>query len=168
MGDQSHLRKTQWLVATSLTFGIHLKFGQDSCHTSKARPTFLPWVRKRAPNTSCEPYHYREGPPTGLASTRALPWWVVERRPNDSPTIRGLGVDKPEGTWMKIKLILFDLLQIRMRPSLYSNHLANFSNILASINKGCISEFSTLFHTLWLPSFWLFSSSIFPLMLKTF
>ena len=29
-------------MATSLTFGNHLKFGQDSCHTSKGRPTFLP------------------------------------------------------------------------------------------------------------------------------
>jgi len=28
-------------VATSLSFGIHLKFGQDSRYTSKGRPTFL-------------------------------------------------------------------------------------------------------------------------------
>ena len=35
-----------------------------------------------------------------------------------------------------------------MHPSSYSDHLANFSNILASINKGYISEFSTLFRYL--------------------
>ena len=153
---------------TSLTFGIHLKFGQDSCHTSKGRPAFLPQTRERAPNTSREPHHYREGPPTGLARTEVLPRWVVEWRPDDSPAVRGPGVNKPEGTWMKIKLILFDLLETRMHPSSYSDHLTNFSNIPAFINRGCISEFSTLFHTLWLPSFWLFSSSIFPLMLKMF
>ena len=155
-------------MATSLTIGNHLKFGQDSYHTSKGRLAFLPQLRERAPNTSREPHHYREGPLTGLAYTGVLPWRVVERRPGDSPTVRGPSVDKPEGTWMKIKLIIFDLLEIRTRPNSYSDHLANFSNIPASINRGCILEFSTLFHTLWLPSFWLFSSSIFPLMLKTF
>ena len=35
-------------MATSLTFGNHLKFGQDSCHTSKGRPTFLPRERKHS------------------------------------------------------------------------------------------------------------------------
>ena len=39
--DQSHLRKTQWLVTISLTFGNHLKFGQNSYHTFKDRLTFL-------------------------------------------------------------------------------------------------------------------------------
>ena len=35
------LEKTQWLVATPLIFGNHLKFGLDSCHNAKCRPTFL-------------------------------------------------------------------------------------------------------------------------------
>ena len=61
----------------------------------------------------------------------------------------------------------FQFLEIRMHPSSYSDHLANFSNILISINRGCISKFSTLFHALWLPSFWFFSSFISSLMLKT-
>ena len=50
--------------------------------------------------------------------------------------------------WIKIKHILFDFLEIRMRPSLYYDHLANFSNIPASINRGCISKFNTLFNAL--------------------
>ena len=35
------------MVATSLTFDNHLKFGQDSCHTSNGRPTFFPRERER-------------------------------------------------------------------------------------------------------------------------
>ena len=46
---------------------------------------------------------------------------------------------RPKGTWIEIKFILFDFLEIRMRPTSYSDHLANFSNIPTSINKGCIS-----------------------------
>ena len=55
----------------------------------------------------------------------------------------------------------FQFLEIRMCPSSYSDHLAKFSNIPTSINRGCLSKFSTLFHALWLPSFWPFSSSSF-------
>ena len=75
---------------------------------------------------------------------------------------------RPEGSWIEINLTFFDFLEIRMHPSSYSNHLANFLNIPASINRGCLSKFNTLFHALWLPSFWLFSSFIFPLPSKTF
>ena len=53
---------------------------------------------------------------------------------------------RPEGTWMEIKLILFNFLEIKMRPSSYSNHLANFSNIPTSINREGFSKFNTLFH----------------------
>ena len=134
-------------MATSLTFGNHLKFGQDSCRTSKGRPTFVPRVREKAPNTTHKPHHYQEGPPMGLARTRALPQWVVEWRLGNSPAVRGLGVDRPEGTWIKIKLILFDFLEIRTRPSSYSDHLANFSNFPASINRG-LSQNSAHFFTL--------------------
>ena len=52
----------------------------------------------------------------------------------------------PEGTWIEIKYILFDFLEIRTYPNSYSDHLANCSNILTSINRGCISKFNTLFH----------------------
>ena len=33
---------------------------------------------------------------------------------------------KPEYTWIEINLTFFDFLEIRMRPSSYSDHLANF------------------------------------------
>ena len=37
--------------------------------------------------------------------------------------------------------------------NLYSDHSANFSNIPASINRGCLSKFSRLFHAFWPPLF---------------
>ena len=74
---------------------------------------------------------------------------------------------RPKGTWIKLKHILSHFLEIRTRPSSYFDHLANFSNISASINKGWLSKFRTLFHTLGLPSFWLFSSFIFSLTLRS-
>ena len=83
------------LVATSLTFGNHLEFGQDSCHTSKGRPTFLPRERKRerASEALCEPHNYWEGPSMGLARAGASPWRVVERRPSRFLTVWGLGIN---------------------------------------------------------------------------
>ena len=53
-----------------------------------------------------------------------------------------------KGTWIEIKHILFQFLEIKTRPSKHFDHLANFFNILASINRGYISKFSTFFHTL--------------------
>ena len=37
--------------------------------------------------------------------------------------------------------------------NLYSDHSANFLNIPASINRGCLSKFSRLFHAFWPPLF---------------
>ena len=34
-------------MATSLTFGNHLKFGSNSCHNAKGRPTYLHWEKER-------------------------------------------------------------------------------------------------------------------------
>ena len=62
-----------------------------------------------------------------------------------------------ESTWIRLKHIIFYFLEIRTRPSSYSDHLANFSNTTASINRGWISKFSTLFHALRFP---LFSDSL--------
>ena len=56
---------------------------------------------------------------------------------------------RPEGIWIEINLTFFNFLEVRMRPSLYSDHLTNFSNILASINSRGLSKFNTLFHALW-------------------
>ena len=42
---------------------------------------------------------------------------------------------RPEGTWIKMKPILFDFLEIRTLPNSYFDYLANFLNILASINR---------------------------------
>ena len=58
-----------------------------------------------------------------------------------------------EGFWFKINLTFYDFLEIRTCPSSYSDHLANFSNIPASINRGCLSKFSRLFHAFWPPLF---------------
>ena len=74
----------------------------------------------------------------------------------------------PKGTWIKLKYILFDFLEIRMRPNLYSNHLAKFLNTPTSINRGCISEFNTLFHALRFPLFLTLLSIILTLTLKKF
>ena len=43
---------------------------------------------------------------------------------------------RPEGTQIEIKLILFDFLEIMMRPSSYFDHLAIFSSLPDSINRG--------------------------------
>ena len=61
--DQSHLRKTQWLVATSLTPGYSLKIDLDSSHTLKVMTLLQTSIRK------------------GSQRNRfvwALLWWVVE------------------------------------------------------------------------------------------
>ena len=73
-----------------------------------------------------------------------------------------------ESTWIRLKHIIFYFLEIRTRPSSYSDHLANFLNTTASINKGWISKFSTLFHALRFPLFLTLLSIILPLTLKTF
>ena len=66
---------------TSLTFGNPLKFGQDSCHTSKGR--YLPPPRERAPEALRGPLApiNREEPPTGPTHVKVSPQQVVERRP---------------------------------------------------------------------------------------
>ena len=71
---------------TSLTFGNHLKFGQDSCHTSKDKPTFLHREREHSKlRVNCTHYmrNHWEGPPTGPTRAGASPRRVVEWRPND-------------------------------------------------------------------------------------
>ena len=73
-------------MANSLTFGNPLKFGQDSCHTTKGRQ--IPSSNERestrssAGNTLSVPTN-QEGPSTGPAHAGALPRQVVERRPDD-------------------------------------------------------------------------------------
>ena len=57
-------------------------------------------------------------------------------------------------------LIIFSFLEIRMRPSLYFDHLANFLNIPTSINRGGLLKFSILFSRFLTPpppppSYWL-------------
>ena len=70
---------------TPLTFGNHLKFGPDSCHNTKGRPTFLhrERERERALEASREQNHiyiFREGPSNGAPQAQELsPWRVVER-----------------------------------------------------------------------------------------
>ena len=68
-----------------------------------------------------------------------------------------------EGIWIKLKHILFDFLEIRTHPSLYSDHLAIFSSLPTSINRCWISKFRTG------SKISPFSDSfLFPLTLKTF
>ena len=70
-------------MATSLTFGNHLKYGQDSLHTSKGRqiPSSTEREGERAPEALHEPHHYQKGPPTGPVHVGASPRCMVERRP---------------------------------------------------------------------------------------
>ena len=75
------------MVVTSLTFGNPLKFGQDSCHTTKGRHLPSSTERERAPEAPREPrkedhsiHHIWEGPPIDPVRVGALPWWVVKRR----------------------------------------------------------------------------------------
>ena len=80
-------------MATPLTFGNHLKFFQDSCHTSKGRPTFLPWERVY-PKLHTNHTDYLEGPLMVPTRVGASPRQVVKRRPNsDFPTVRIPSVD---------------------------------------------------------------------------
>ena len=44
-------------MATPFIFGNLLKFGLDSCHNTKGRPTFLHQERERAPKPPREPRH---------------------------------------------------------------------------------------------------------------
>ena len=81
-----------------------------------------------------------QNPNEGPAPKRAIQHFWSANRHKFGP--------QPEGTWIKLKQILFDFLEIRTHPSSYSDHLANFSNIPTSINRGYISKFSTLFHAL--------------------
>ena len=72
-------------MATLLTFGNPLKFGLDSCHNAKGRPTFLHREREhlklRAKHTRTS-YHHREEPSNGTPRTRELlPRRVVEQGP---------------------------------------------------------------------------------------
>ena len=67
-------------MATPLTFGNHLKFGQGSYHNAKGRPTFL--HRERATEAPCEPYTFIErGLQRALRVCMLSPRRMVERRP---------------------------------------------------------------------------------------
>ena len=78
--DQSHLRKTQWLVTISLTFGNPLKFGLDSCHNGKGRPTFLHQEREHPKSCANHATHY-------TYAHHAIPF--LRNGPLTSPRARG-------------------------------------------------------------------------------
>ena len=75
------------MVVTPFIFGNPLKFGSDSCHNTKGKPTFLhrerEYPKPHVNHTTHYMHNYREGPPLGPARAGALPWWVVEWRPHD-------------------------------------------------------------------------------------
>ena len=102
------LEKTQWLVATSLTFGDSLKFGQDSCHTAKSRP--IPSSNERestwsSTRTTPSAPTNREGPPTSPARVEALLQRVVERRPDDDDFYSDRG-RASKGTRFKLSIVV--------------------------------------------------------------
>ena len=69
---------------------------------------------------------------------------------------------------IEIKPIFFNFLEIRTRSNSYLIIQLIFQSIPTSINRGCLSKFSTLSDPP-PPSFWQFSSEFsIPLMLKTF
>ena len=74
-----------------------------------------------------------------------------------------------EGFWIEINLILFYFLEIRTCPSLYSDHIANFSNHSHPYKQRVLLKIQHTFSRfLTPPPFLLFSSFLFSLMLKTF
>ena len=64
-------------MATPLTFGNHLKFGPDSYHKTKGRPTFLHREREREHPKLCtnHTHSHWEGPSTG----RTCMWAVATK-----------------------------------------------------------------------------------------
>ena len=109
-------------MATPLTFGNPLKFGPNSCHNAKGRPTFL--HRERMLPKLCVKrthLHIREGPSNGAMHTRELsPRRVVERRHGSSgfsaqPVEAGvdrlatsLGIDESLAFRVFDKIIIFE------------------------------------------------------------
>ena len=73
----------------------------------------------------------------------------------------------PEGTWIRLKLILFQFFRDKTHLSSCSNHLAIFSSLPASINRGGLSKIDTFSCSQISPILTLLSI-IFPLTLKTF
>ena len=122
----------------SLIFRIWIK-NASKCKSRLKKP------QKRSPKRTKTRTRGRH--PKGLFGTFGvlISTWKVQNGKKLGP--------RPKGTWIKLKHIFLNFLEIRMRPSLYSNHLAIFFSLPASINRGCLSKFSTLFHTLRFPSF---------------
>ena len=54
---------------------------------------------------------------------------------------------RPEDFWIEISPNLFNFLEMRMCLNSYKIILLIFRSIPTSINKGCLSKFSTLFCT---------------------
>ena len=52
---------------------------------------------------------------------------------------------QPKDFWIEINLTFFDFLEIRTRPNLYLIIQLIFRSIPTSINRGCLSKFSTIF-----------------------
>ena len=75
---------------------------------------------------------------------------------------------RPEGTWIKLKPILFDFLEIRTLSNSHFDYLANFSNILASIIEDASKNSAHFSRSLISPLSNSSFSIIFSLMLKTF
>jgi len=71
------------LVAIPHTFGNHLKFGLDSRHDTKGRPTFLHWEREHLKlRVNTRTFTLRGALQRGPAHARELsPRLVVERGP---------------------------------------------------------------------------------------
>ena len=101
------LRKTQWLVVTPLTFGNPLKFGPDSCHKTKGRPTFLHRKREHPKLCASTQHHiYWEGPrqaveqgPAMTAAIFPLPFRLrpdVNTTKKDKVLVRNLRVRSGE------------------------------------------------------------------------
>ena len=104
----------------------------------------------------------------GLAHSALLECWTALGKCHFPSTEWHKIGPRPEGIWIKLKHLLFYFLEIRTHPNSYSDHLAIFSSLPTSINRGCISKFRRLFMLFDFLSFWLSFSIIFSLTLKTF
>ena len=58
----------------------------------------------------------------------------------------------PRDSWIRIISTLFNFLEMRMHPNSYLTIQLIFRSIPTSINRGCLSKFSRLFHAFWPPT----------------
>ena len=104
-----------------------------------------------AQETSKKEFKLDQNSNAGLAPKRAI-WhsWGADRHFPSADWHKNLA--RPEDSWIEISPIFFDFLEIMTCLNLYLIIQLIFQSFPTSINRGCLSKFSTSDP----PSFWLF------------